>query len=159
MDKLNTIVEKTLQIAEKSMKDVGHSNPKVVVFYRDMNNELGTYMIDLSPQKYFDGRLEIMNQVGTTFKKFKQESKGIRAIDIAVAYGEAHLTVNGSMHNVLMASALDDKNQSCTRFREIRNYMMPDHPEKQFFELQDFEIKGLKYTSPTLKELFTNFNK
>lgn len=159
MDKLNTIIERTLQIAEKSMKDVGFANPKVVVFYRDTNNELGTYMIDLAPQKYFDGRVEIMSQVGTTFKKLSQEGKGIRSIDIAVAYGEAHLRVEGKMHNVIMASALDSQGQTCTRFKEIRNYMVPEHPEKQFFELHDLEVKALKYTSPTLYELFTNFKK
>lgn len=157
MDKLNDIVEKSLALAEKAMQAEGSIRPKVVIFFRDLNNDLGTYMVDLAPQKYFDSRLDIMEKVGKTLKKFQKENKGIRTIDIGVAYGEATVTIEGKSKPVVMASALDSKGNTVTRFKEVRHYMMSGHPEKTFFELQDLEIKGLKYKSPSLTQLFDNF--
>jgi hypothetical protein len=159
MDKLNTVVEETLKIAEKGMQEAGHSNPKVVIFYRNPINELETYMIDLAPKKYFDTREEVLSQVGVTLNKMAKTGKIVRNVDIAVAYGEAFITIGGAKTKVLMASGQDSKNNTVTRFKEIRQYLMPEHPEKQFFDLQDFEVKGLKYKSPVLTKLFENIKK
>ncbi len=156
MDKLETIVQETLKIAEKAMQKEGHVNPKVVLFYRDEDNDLGTYMIDLAPQSYFDNREDIMKQVGTFLGSKKGD--GINSFDTLIHFGEAKVTIDGQDKEVIMASALNHKGETLVRFKEIQRYLMLDHPERPFFNLAPLEIKSLKQKSPLLSILLNSFN-
>lgn len=157
MDKLKAICEGAIKIAETSMQKEGFCNPKVVLFYRDDRNELGTYMIDLAPQSYFDSRETIMEKVGT-FLATKKE-KGVRSFDTLISYGEATATIDGIDTPVIMATAMDDMGKTVSKFKEIQRYILPDHPEKQFFNLNQLDLKGFTYKSKTLETLLTSYNK
>lgn len=156
MDKLETIVHETLKIAEKAMQNEGFANPKVIVFYRDEHNDLGTYMVDLAPQSYFDNREDIMKQIGTFLAS--QKGKGILSFDTLIHFGEAKLTIDGVEKEVIMATALNDKNESLTRFREKQVYLNLDHPERPLFNLAPLDVPGLKQKSPLLVTLLNSFN-
>lgn len=139
------------------MQKEGFANPKVIVFYRDEKAELGTYMIDLAPQSYFDDRNAIMQKVGEFLKTKK--GKEILSFDTLIQYGEAKVDIDGQQKDVIMAVAQNEKGESVTRFKEIQRYLMLDHPEKQFFNLADLELEGVNYESSTLQELSNSFNK
>lgn len=156
MDKLETILKETLKIAEKSMQKEGFVNPKVILFYRDDQNQLGTYMVDLAPQNYFDNREDIMKQVGTFLAT--QKGKGINSFDTLIYVGETKVTIDGSLKETIMATALNEKGETKTLFREIQRYLVFEHPEKSFFNLAPLEIKGLKNKSTLLTTLLTSFN-
>lgn len=156
MEKLNSILDETLKIAEKTMQTEGFVNPKVIVFYRDEQNELSTYMVDLAPQSYFDDREGIMKKVGLFLAK--QKGKGIRSFDTLIYVGESNITIGNETKQAILATALTEKGESATKVKEIQKYIMFEHPEKQFFNLQDLKLAGLKYKSPVLSTLLTSLN-
>lgn len=155
MNRLEEIIEATLKIAENAMQKEGFCNPKVVLFYRNDQAELGTYMIDLAYQEYFDARLDIMEKVGKFLATKKGE--GIRSFDTLVFYGETGLTIDVETKQTVMATALNEKGESITRIKEIQRYILPDNPERQFFNLNELEIDVKSYKSPILQTLLTNF--
>lgn len=156
MDRLIDFVEGTLKIAEDVMQKQGAANPRVAIFCRDQNGELETFMVDLTPQSYFDDRLAIMKTVGEFLAK---ETEKIRSIDTICSYGEAMATIDGIDKPVLMASGLDSKGNSITKYKEIQKYILPDSPERQFFSLQDLELKGVKYEPIALITLLEHYQK
>lgn len=158
MEKLETILQGTLDIAEKSMQQDGHVNPKVVIFYRDNNNDLNTYMIDLAPQKFFDDREEIMEKVGTFLREQKVKGE-VRSFDTVIHYGEANMLVNGIAKPVIMAAGHDCKKNYASKYKEIQRYIVPEHPEKMFFNLVDLAPVGETYKSPLTKKLLDAFTR
>lgn len=148
------VTNETLKLAEKIMQTDGFANPKVVLFYRDNDQDIQSIMIDLAPQKYFDDRMHIMEQVGSYLKK-----ENIPNIDLVVYFGEANLTIDSQMKHIVMATGINDKGETMTLAKEIQRYILPEHPEKSMFNLIPTELIGLKYQSPVLKTLMDNFKK
>lgn len=157
MDRLETIVHESLKIAEKEMQASGHVNPKVVIFYRRENNELGTFMVDLAPQTYFDDRDRIISEVGAYLATKKED--GVRSLDTLIYSGEANMTIDKEHKQVVIASAMDGKGNILTRYKEVQRYMMPDNPEKMFFNLANLELPNFKYTSSLLQNLITSYSR